>query len=240
MPDFNKPSKTRKFLLVLKTILFTKFPINLFMLLLVVGVSIALFAYVNPGSMLTGVAIAECPECICKDKECPACICPELDCGKCPAKIETKTEEVVKYQCPSGSIVNSLEECSSALPEISSEYSGTVNGVSIAIDDVKIDMEDDGSGGFVKQVEYTVLNKGEFPIVPKIEVRAYKEWTSQEAKNPPQKWLNPEEVIPVNGYIQRKDDMNIWFNGDKVIVRLKLINTIPDPDEEIVAVAREF
>jgi hypothetical protein len=145
------------------------------------------------------------------EQECPECVCEEkeTDCSLCPVKTN---------------------------PE---EYSGTVEGITLAIDNIELE-KDEETTGFVTGVEYTIINKGEFPIVPKIQVKVYEDWTLKAKKAPANKVLSPEIVVSPNDYVKRQDRVRIYFRGEEQTLRLLLIDSLTDPDTEILAVTRDF
>lgn len=236
MPDlFTKPSKTKKFLKVLKAIFLTKFPVNFLFLLLIIILAIAGFQYLTPEETPTGKVTLEqeCPECACEEQEC------KQDCDLCPIKTKVETKNIIYYSCPSGALVKDLDECVENLPDVSEDYSGTVERITLSIDDIELEKDDEDSG-FVTHVAYTIINRGDFPIVPQIQVKVYEDWNLKVKKNPPNKVINPEIVVNPNDYVQRKDRIRIYFRGEEQTLRLLLIDTLPDPDIEVLAVTRDF
>ena len=109
MPNpFEKPSKKEKFFKILKVIFFTKLPMNLLIILVIITLSIASFEYIKPNSLEspTGQVTLEqeCPEYQPEEQEC------ETDCDLCPIKTKVETKETIKYQCPDNSIVENLDD----------------------------------------------------------------------------------------------------------------------------------
>jgi len=238
MPDpFTKPSKTKKFLKVLKTVFLTKIPMNLLILLILITASLVGFEYIKPDASETPtgnvILEQECPECACEETEC------ETDCSLCPIKTKVETKNVIYYSCPGGELVKDLDECESHLPDVSEEYSGTVEGVTLEINDIEFEKDGEDSG-FVTGVTYTIINKGDVPIVPKIEVKVYDEWTLKVKKSVANKVLIPEIVVNPNDYVKRKDRVRIYFRGEEQIVRLLLVNRLSPIGEDIVAVTRDI
>jgi len=239
MPNpFQKSSKTRRFFEVMKVVFLTRIPMNVLLLLVIIGTTIIGFNYLQPGGTPTGKVILEqeCPECICEESEETEC---ESDCSLCPIKTKVETIELVKYQCPSGDIVEDLEECEESFPEVPEESSATVEGITFFIDDVEFEKDDEDSG-FVTAVKYTIINKGGLPIVPKIEVKVYEDWTLNVKKSVANKVVNPEIVVNHNEYVTRKDRVRIYFNGEEQTVRLLLVNSLPTIEQDIVAVTEEI
>jgi len=68
----------------------------------------------------------------------------------------------------------------------------------------------------------------------------YEEWNLKVKKNPANKVIDPEIVINQNEFIQRKDTIRIYFRGNKQTLRLLLVDALPDPDTEILAVTKDF
>ncbi|MBW2989016.1 hypothetical protein KY358_01725 [Candidatus Woesearchaeota archaeon] len=242
MPDpFAEPPKKKSRLTrVSKAVFLTKFHTNLLFLIIIITLSVVAFNYMKPSETPTGYAVLEqacpeqaCPECICEEAEC------ETDCDLCPVKTKVEKEEVILYKCPSGTVVEDLEDCKSHLPDVSKEYSGTVEGVTLAIDNIEFEKDEEDSG-FVTRVDYTIINEGDFPIVPKIQVKVYQEWTLKVKKNPANKIIDPEIVVNPNDYVKRKDRVRIYFKGEEQTLRLLLADSLPDPDTEVVAVTRDF
>ncbi len=235
---FAEPSKKEKILKVLKAVFLKRFPMNFLFLVIIIGLSIYGFQYFKPGETPTGEVVAdvsepECPECVCEDTEC------EQDCGLCPIKTKIEKEEVIRYQCSDGGVVDELEECEKDFPDIDEEYSGTVSGVTLSIDNIEYDKDEDDSG-FVTRVDYTIINKGDFPIVPKVQVKVYEEWNLKVKKAPANKVIDPEIVVNANDYVKRKDRVRIYFKGEEQTLRLLLVDALTDPDIEVLAVTRDF
>ncbi len=235
---FTKPSKVKKILNFLRIILLSKIPMNLLFLIIIIMISIIGFQNLK-GKGTTGAAVieekenAECPECICEEKKC------EINCSLCPIKTKIEKVNVIYYRCEDGSLVRDLEECKPKFPEIDEKYSGTVSGVTLSIDDIKLEKEDEDSG-FVTEISYTIINKGDLPIVPKIEIKVYREWSYKVKASEPNKVIDTESVVAPNDFIKRTDKVRIYFKGKEQTIRLLLIDMLPDPDREILAVTRDF
>ena len=233
---FAKHSKIKKFFKVLKVIFLTRIPMNVLFLILIIALSVIGFNYIKPEKTPTGQVILEqeCPQC----QECPP-EGTEPDCSLCPIKTKVETQNIIYYKCPQGALVEDLEECINYLPNASDEYSGTVQGITLIIDNIEYE-KDEGDSGFVTRVDYTVINRNEFPIVPKVEVKVYQEWNLKTKAAPPNKVIDPEIVVNPNDYVKRQDSVRIYFKGNEQILRLMLIDALPDPDKEILAVTRDF
>lgn len=232
---FTKYPKTKNFFKALKSIFIARLQISILFLIILVTLSILAFNYTIPGQMPTGQAILEqqCPECICEEKEC------EPNCDSCPIKTKVEKENVIYYSCPGGALVENLKECAKHFPNVSEEYSGTVSGVTLSIDDIEFE-RDEGDSGYVTGITYTVINRGKLPIVPQLQVKVYTKWTLDVKKASPNKVINPEVVVNPNDYIKRKDKVRIFFKGEEQTLRLQLVDTLPDPDKEVLAVMRDF
>ncbi|MBW2974503.1 hypothetical protein KY366_02190 [Candidatus Woesearchaeota archaeon] len=246
MPDpFAKPQKTKKILRTLKAIFLKKFPMNFLGVLIIIALSTVAINYMKPVESPTGYVTLEqeCPTCVCEEKVCEEKVCEEkeceTDCSLCPIKTKVETNNIIYYKCQAGALVKDLEECDSHLPNVSKEYSGTVEGVTLAIDNIEYEKDEEDSG-FVTRVDYTIINKGEFPVVPKIQVKVYKEWSLKVKKDPPNKILDPEIVVNPNDYVRREDRVRIYFKGEEQTLRLLLADCLPDPDREVLAVTRDF
>ena len=245
MPDpFEEPKKENKFLTsskkvlkVTKVALLTRFHINILSIIIIIILSIAGFNYIWPNEAATPtgsvVLEQECQECICEEKEC------ETDCDSCPIKTKVETKNVVYYKCPDESLVTDLVDCESNFPEIPSENAGTVEGVTLIIDNIEYE-EDEEDSGFVTRVDYTIINKGDFPLVPKIEVKVYEEWTLKAKKAVANKVVNPEIVVNPNDYVKRQDRVRIFFKGKEQTVRLLLVDSLSTIEREVVAVTGDI
>ncbi len=244
MPDpFAKPEEKKtmsilkRVLKVTKVVFTTKFPMNLMFLIIIIVLSVVGFEYMQPEdvSTPTGNVIMEeeCPECVCEEAEC------EQDCDLCPIKTKVETKNVIYYECKGGELVTDLEDCEDNLPDIPDEYAGTVEGVSLIIDNIEYEGDEEDSG-FVTRVDYTIINKGDLPLVPKVEVKVYEDWTLKVKKTVANKVVNPEIVVNPGEYVTRKDRVRIYFKGTDQTLRLLLVNSLPTIEQDVVAVTREF
>jgi len=248
MPDpFEKPPEEKKSLAVLKrifrvgkVILTAKFPMNLLFLIVIIVLCVVGFEYLQPDGMesVTGNVILE--------EECPACVCEEVsseeceqDCDLCPIRTKVEKENVIYYSCPGGELVTDLEECEDNMPELPNEYVGTVEGVSLIIDNIEYEKDEEDSG-FVTRVDYTIINKGDLPLVPKLEAKVYKEWTLKVKKTVANKVINPEIVVNPGEWLSRKDRVRIYFKGEEQTLRLLLVDSLPTIERDVVAVTRDF
>jgi hypothetical protein len=241
MPDpfQKKQTKKQKVWKITKAIFLTKFPTCLLYTLLIIIISIVAFEFIKPDTETpTGQAVLEpecpeCPECICENAEC------EPDCSTCPVKTKIEKEEIIYYSCPDGTLVEDMDDCEENFPDIEEEYSGTVEGITLAIDNIEIE-EDEDDSGFVTRVDYTIINKGDLTIVPKIEVKVYEEWTLKVKKSVANKEIYPEVAVKPNEYVQRQDRVRIYFQGEQQTLRLLLVDRLTKIENEILAVTRDF
>lgn len=233
--SFSKHSIIKRFFKVLKVIFLEKIPMNILLLIIIISLSVIGFNCLKADKTPTGNVVLEqeCPECICEEKEC------EPDCNLCPLKTKVETQNTIYYTCPGGALVEDLSECKKYLPNVSGEYSGTVEGITLTIDGIKFEKESDTTGA-VTRIDYTIINRGKKPIVPKIEVKVYGEWGRKILGAEPNKILEPEIVVNPNDYVKRQDAVRLSFEGKKQTLRLRLINTLPKPDKEILILTRDF
>lgn len=218
---------------------FKKFYMNLFIVLLLIAASIVLTYNIKPGQMITGQAVLECnvtcpeceeclyDECVCEEQE-----CPELNCDDCQEK--TLTEYVYRYMCPDGGIVNKSDGCVELLPETDPERTSTANGISITLDAVYYKEEDDNIR--IRQINYTLVNKGSRAINPKVGVKVYEKYTHAVKDAGYLRNFRLDDMLDVNDWVSRAETVNIIIEEDQETVRLELIDTSPDPDEYITAV----
>ncbi|MDA1196801.1 MAG: hypothetical protein O2779_02460 [Nanoarchaeota archaeon] len=225
---------------VTKAVFLTKFNSNLLSFLIVAIISITGFHMLFSDSDITGNVIIEqnmsCPEIIC-----PACVQRECttDCSTCPTKTKLEAVETIKVRCTDGSLVDEGTGCELNFPQVDDQTSGTVSEITLSIGEIEFE-ENGNDDGFVNSIEYTIINKADYPIVPRIEVKVYKEWTSQVRNGDPNKNIILETVVPANSYITRTDSARIYFKGKQQKVRLLLLDTLPKKDEEIVAVVKNI
>jgi len=248
MPDpFAEPPEEKKHLSIVKRILkvtevifTTRFPMTLLFLIIIIVLSIVGFEYLQPDGMesITGNVILEeeCPACVCEEAVSEEC---ETDCALCPIRTKVEKEEIIRYQCFKGGVVDELKECEEGLPDIPDEYVGTVEGVTLII--ANIEYEEDGDdSGFVTRVDYTIINKGDLPLVPKLELKVYEDWTLKVKKTVANKVINPEIVVNPGEYVTRRDRVRIYFKGEEQTLRLLLVNSLPTIEQDVVAVTRDF
>ncbi|HZX44502.1 MAG TPA: hypothetical protein VFF28_02350 [Candidatus Nanoarchaeia archaeon] len=226
-------SVARKIFRVSKVILTASIPMNFLLLAVIIFISVASFEYFEPEELPVGDVVLEPVDCE------PVYLESKPDCNLCP--IKTKIEQTTKtvYRCPHGETVEDLDDCKFFLPNVSALPSGVVDGITLAIGSIQF--EDDGAqGGFVTAVEYTIINQGKAPIVPKLEVKTYDEWTLKAKKSEPNKVIIPEIVINPGDFVKRTDKVRIYFEGDKQTVRLLLVDSLPAIEKDIIAVAKDI
>lgn len=236
MPNIFKDSKIKKILKLSKRVLFTRFQSNLCMFLVVIIITLILtkiFAKPKISGEVVIEEVKECPKC--PEVSCPQIECPPIECF-CPEKIINKIS--YRYVCPNGLIVNKSDNCFIIPFNITSKYSATVNGISLSLDDVRYIKENDSIR--IVGVNYTIINKGEEPILPIIEIRVYKRWTYKVMGNLPQKIIKIEKILNPNEGIKRSERTNIVIKDLNRKIRLDLKNAIPDPDEYILSVFKKL
>ncbi|MFH2027663.1 MAG: hypothetical protein ABIJ08_00855 [Nanoarchaeota archaeon] len=184
-----------------------------------------------------------CPICS-KCEECGVCAevntsydCPELDCNSCPEK--TVTEYLYRYRCYNGKIVNSSDGCVEDAPETDPEYTSTSNGVSISLDDIYFEEEDDDQIR-VTEIHYTLINKGSNLIRPKVGLKIYEKYTFEVKELGYLRNFRFDEPLAVDGWIKRIEKVNLLVDNNERTIRLDLFDESPDPNEYIAAIWREF
>jgi len=177
----------------------------------------------------------ECPECECPEPEQTECM---LDCDICPK--ETVTEQIYLYRCANGLIVNSSSECEDSGIEITSKYVSTVNGISIALDEVGFYYYEGNDSGKIYEVNYTIVNEGQKAVLPKVGLKIYEKWTYEMANSPPMRNFKFEDVLGIGQGLTRSEKINVILDEYDKKIRLDLIDSLPDPDETIVGVYRDI
>src|SRR3990170_6750166 len=139
-----KPSGSGTAVRVIRNIFFKRFPTNLLTIIILVGLAVLVVKLSSPDELPVGGAIVDivpdCPECVCSEQEC------EQDCSLCPIKTKVETEEVIRYQCEGGEFVDNQDSCKKEFPDVDEESSGTVEGVTLAIDDVEYERDGEEGG----------------------------------------------------------------------------------------------
>ena len=226
-----EPSKTKKIFNVLKIIFLERIPMNILLLIVIVSLAVVGFNYMKPAESPTGNVVLEpqCPERACEEKVC------ENNCELCPVKTKVETKNVIYRECSGGALVQDIAECEKYLPNVSEQYSGKVGGITLSIDNIELEKQSDGSG-CITQIKYIIINKGDSPIVPRINALVYKEWNKEK---PMEKDINPEIVVDKNEFITRMDNTRICFQGTEQTLRLTLTDVLKYPNQKVVAL-REF
>ncbi|MBU0615387.1 MAG: hypothetical protein KJ601_04805 [Nanoarchaeota archaeon] len=218
---------------ILRLLFFKKFGINLTLLLLLLLIAVVSTIYLTPvpPQVIQNITCPVCQEC----EQCEVIDCPKIRCPTCNC-----TEEVTgfMYRCEDGRIVNESDQCDEVLLEITTTHLSAENGVTIAIDDIEYDYYQ--GEGRINQIDYTIINKGDRAIKPKVGVKVYEEWTKAVKDSLPMRTFTTEDILPINNGIRKSEPVAIDFKGDVQTIRLTLTDTIPDPDDEIVTVYWKF
>jgi len=176
---------------------------------------------------VTCPGVSECEEVECEEVECPA-----VDCSDCPKEIERIN--VIYYTCPDGKIVNESNLCSGLPLELTSSDFETSQGILLAINNVDYEITGNDTGR-IKRINYTIVNQGSFNLLPRVEVKLYKEWGPDVSLA---KAIMIEDILGYNDWIIRADSSNIHFRDFDQTIRLELINKLND--ESIVAVTKKL
>ncbi|MBI2140018.1 hypothetical protein HYU14_03775 [Candidatus Woesearchaeota archaeon] len=234
MPDpFQKPSLIAKAGSFLKVLFLAKFPMNLLAMVAVVGISLFFYNFAVMPPAVAGNAVLESP--FIGDAP-SACI---ESCNECPPKKEVERFEVEKFQCADGRVEESLNDCRIEFPDFEKRYSSTANDITLSIDGISFE-KDSEDRGVITRIDYTIINEGESPVVPKLAIKVYPEWSSKVKKADPNKVIDLQSVISPQGFAQRQDRARIAFTGNRQTVRIDLINVLPEPDADVLTVTREF
>lgn len=165
--------------------------------------------------------------------------CPELNLSECPVKIEYKnvTETKIYYRCKDGRLVTDEADCKTRYPEITSTDKITADDVTFSIDNLVYSLEGNNSARLLK-INYTILNKKETKIMPRIALKMYDTWTSEIAAQEPRFFISHGEILDGEDWIKVSKDINIYIGDRTNKIRFGLQNTLPDPDEEIAAIIK--
>lgn len=226
------PSKMKTIFRVLKVVFLERIPMNILLLLVIVSLSVVGFNYMKSNGTPTGNVVLEpqCPEANdCEEKAC------ENDCSLCAVKTKVETKNVIYRECPGGALVEDIAECEKYLPNISEQYSGKIGGITLSIDNIELENSGNDSG-CITQIKYTIINKGNSPIVPRINALVYKEWNKEK---PMEKDINPEIVVNKNEFITRMDNVRVCFQGKTQTLKLTLTDVLKYPNQKVAAL-REF
>ncbi|MBI2137985.1 hypothetical protein HYU13_00195 [Candidatus Woesearchaeota archaeon] len=229
---FEKTSLPKRLGNFTKVLFLSKFPMNLLALAVIISLSIFSYHSLVPAPQVTGNVIADIVPCPGSEQ----CL---TSCDQCPVKKELERIEVTKYQCADGTLQEDLEDCKVEYPKVQEKFSGAVGDITFSIDDVSYILEEDGLGTLLR-VDYTIINKGSSPLVPRLEMKVYEEWSTKAMKALPNKVVDLETVIGPESFLQRSENVRITFKGAQPKVRILLVNALADPDEEIIAVSRDI
>ncbi len=178
------------------------------------------------------------PEPVTTNTTCPEC--PELNYSECPVKTEyiNTTEQVIYYRCKDGRLVTDEDECKTKYPEILSNDVVTADDITFSIDRLDYSLESNNSARLLK-INYTILNKRDTKIMPRISVKMYDTWTSEIASEEPRFFVpSNNEVIDGEDWLRVSTTMNMYVEDRTNKIRFGLLNTLPDPDEEISAIIK--
>lgn len=222
----------------LKNIFIKGFKVNL--LVLIILVAIAIFGTVslkNPA--ITGAAIGlECPQQNLSRPICPLCQIPTCDKLNCTREIiKNDTKNVLFYVCEgSGAIVNKSEDCKPVIPEITSSYTETANDVTFSIDDWVLSF-DNQTTGRIKTIDYTVINKGDKKIEPRVKIYFY-EGNWADADTSTNFGFYSDKILGRDEWIKETKKINLYFSMRNPKVRFELINALTN--DKLVAVVRQI
>lgn len=167
--------------------------------------------------------------------------CP--NCSSCCPECQTKTEyvnvtqNIIYYRCKDGGLVTDEDDCKTKYPEIVSSDVVTAGDVTFSIDRLDYSYEGNNSARLLK-INYTVINKGETKIMPRISLKMYDTWTSEIAAEEPKFFISYSDVINGEDWIRVSKSINIYVENKNNKIRFGLQNTLPDPDEEIAAIIK--
>jgi hypothetical protein len=119
--------------------------------------------------------------------------------------------------------------------KIESEYQETNNGVRFSIDN--IEYESVGVYDRITEIDYTIINIGEYDIKPVVLVNIY----SANMEKLEQGLVHAtfdEDIIGSDEMTIKKQKTDITFKENSTILRLILRDTLPDPNVELVRVER--
>lgn len=167
--------------------------------------------------------------------------CQELNCSTCPVKTEyiNITQNIIYYSCKDGRLVTDEDECKATYPEITSNDVITADGITFSIDLLDYSFEGDNSARLLK-INYTILNKRETRIMPRIAIKMYDTWTSEIADEEPRFFISHGEIIEGEDWARISKSINIYIGDRNNKIRFGLQNTLPDPDEDIVAIVKKL
>jgi hypothetical protein len=122
-------------------------------------------------------------------------------------------------------LVVNESECEKFYPDTDEDYYEMDQGISLSIEGITVEMEDDDTG-YIKYINFTIINRGTRNIDPKVEVKVYEEYTSDVIQDYPSKTFDIEREIDSEEWIQMYGKTNIYFDNTEKTVRLTLIDEI--------------
>jgi len=210
-----------------------KFNMNLLVLLLLfVSVFSGTWYFLEQSSPEPITTNATCP-----DPE----PCQELNCSTCPVETEyiNVTQNLIYYRCKDGRLVTDEDECKANYPEIRSGDVVTADDITFSIDRLDHSLESNNSARLLK-INYTILNKRETRIMPRIAIKMYDTWTSEIADEEPRFFISHGELIDGEDWARISKSINIYVGDRDNKIRFGLQNTLPDPDEDIAAIVKKL
>ena len=143
-----------------------------------------------------------------------------------------------RYICPNGGIVDEEEDCERLTPETDPEYTSTSNGVSISIDSIRYEEDDDQIR--IREINYTIINNGKGAIRPKVGLKIYEKYTYEVKELGYLRNFELDDVLDVNEWVSRSEIVNIIIEKEEETFRLELLDVSPDPNEYVTAVWRKM
>ncbi len=217
----------------IKLLFFSKFSINLFLLIIIMILSASFSYWAKPQYVEAADNCTEAEPC----PECPECEpCARTNCSDCPER--NIVEYVYRYICPKGGIVNSSEDCIQLVPDTEPEYTSTSNGVSISLDSIEYEL--DNGTVKIRKINYTVINQGREEILPEIGLKVYDKYTTEIKQGHFIRTFIISKLLEPGDWIKRSENVIVDYDLSEGTVRLELIDSLPDPDELITVVYRRF
>jgi hypothetical protein len=191
------------------------------------------FIIILAGLISVGYFLKQCPDCE-EQIVCEECVsCPDLNCNDCPKQIEKITS--IRYACSNGFIVDDMSECNPLNHvKITSKYKETSNGVILSIDN--LEYESAGDYERITNIDYTIINIGEHEIKPIVLVNVYSENDLRAEQGLVHEVFDEDEYMESNEWTVKKQNTNIGFNGENMVVRLVLRDELLN--KEMVRVIR--
>lgn len=171
--------------------------------------------------------ITDCPECgNCSETECPECVC-------------NATETlIIYYQCLDGNIVEDKSDCNELPMGLTTNDYNINNGILLALNNIEYEEEEDDYDGVITLINISVYNQANSYIKPKARVYLYKSWTEDETFK--KTFDFDGKTIHPNAGITWAEESNIKFLEHQNTMRIVLLDTVPDPDEVIVSLTKNF